>query len=348
MRPILLQGHERSLTQIKFNREGDLLFSCSKDHVINVWFSHNGERLGTYDGHNGTVWTIDVDFITHPPLSCIPAVSHTIRSPNVITNPLDSGSAESRFLVSGSADNTMRLWSVQTGKCLYRWEFPTAVKRVAFSEDDQQVVCVTEQRDGTNQSKEPESFFNPTGSKAVVCAFATPNLILTGHESGKVALFDAKTGDEVLNNERAHMDVVTDLQLSPDRTYFITSSKDKTARLHDTKTLQVLKTYQTETPLNSAAIAPGKPYVLLGGGQDAMSVTTTSLRQGKFETRFWHKIFEEEVGRVKGHFGPVNTIAVSPKGDCYASGGEDGFVRVHHFDESYFRAKPYGDLEVEE
>ena len=54
-------GHERSLTQIKFNEEGDLLFSCSKDHVINVWFTHNGERLGTYDGHNGTVWTIDVD-----------------------------------------------------------------------------------------------------------------------------------------------------------------------------------------------------------------------------------------------------------------------------------------------
>lgn len=100
----------------------------------------------------------------------------------------------------------------------------------------------------------------------------------------------------------------------------------------------VIKTFTTETPLNSAALAPLKPYVsislfsaslaisvppfsrlgisltelfrtkvLLGGGQDAMSVTTTSLRQGKFETRFWHKIFEEEVGRVKGHFGPVNT-----------------------------------------
>jgi translation initiation factor 3 subunit I len=38
-----------------------------------------------------------------------------------------------------------------------------------------------------------------------------------------------------------------------------------------------------------------------------MQVTTTSLRQGKFETRFWHKVFEEEVGRVKGHFGPINT-----------------------------------------
>lgn len=65
-------GHERSLTQIKFNKEGDLLFSCSKDHVINVWFSHNGERLGTYDGHNGTVWTIDVDCTFVRPCSICP------------------------------------------------------------------------------------------------------------------------------------------------------------------------------------------------------------------------------------------------------------------------------------
>jgi translation initiation factor 3 subunit I len=56
--------------------------------------------------------------------------------------------AQSRFLVSGSADNEMRLWSVQTGKCLFVWEFPTAVKRVSFSDDDEQVVCITEQRMG--------------------------------------------------------------------------------------------------------------------------------------------------------------------------------------------------------
>jgi translation initiation factor 3 subunit I len=51
-------------------------------------------------------------------------------------------------MVSGAADNTLRLWNVATGKCLYTWEFPTAVKRVAFSEDDKQVVCITEQRMG--------------------------------------------------------------------------------------------------------------------------------------------------------------------------------------------------------
>lgn len=42
----------------------------------------------------------------------------------------------------------MKLWQVSTGKCLYTWEFPTAVKRVAFSEDDDQIVCITEQRMG--------------------------------------------------------------------------------------------------------------------------------------------------------------------------------------------------------
>lgn len=40
------------------------------------------------------------------------------------------------------------------------------------------------------------------------------------------------------------------------------------------------------------------------------------------------------------------SIAVHPGGTSYASGGEDGFVRVHHFDDSYFKAKPYGDLEI--
>ncbi|PFH51247.1 hypothetical protein AMATHDRAFT_59551 [Amanita thiersii Skay4041] len=331
MRPILLQGHERSLTQIKFNAEGDLLFSCSKDYVINVWYTHNGERLGTYEGHNGSVWTVDVD-------------------------------SDSKYLISGSADNTMKLWSVSTGKCLYTWELPTAVKRVAFNEDGDQVACITEQRmgfqsairvfkldkeDGTKQSEEPLHMFNPIGSKATVCAFTlTPNIIITGHESGKVALFNVKTGEEVDSNERAHGDVVTDMQLSKDWSYCITSSKDKSARIHDTKKLMVVKTFTTETPLNSAALAPNRPYVLLGGGQEAMSVTTTSLRQGKFETRFWHKVFEEEVGRVKGHFGPINTIAVHPAGTCYASGGEDGFVRVHHFDDSYFKARPYGEMEI--
>lgn len=98
---------------------------------------------------------------------------------------------------------------------------------------------------------------------------------------------------------------VTDLQWSSDRTYFITASKDKTARLMAARDLELLKTYPADTPLNSACITPKKDYVILGGGQAAMDVTTTAARQGKFEARFYHKIFEDEIGRVRGHFGPL-------------------------------------------
>ena len=43
--------------------------------------------------------------------------------------------------------------------------------------------------------------------------------------------------------------------------------------------------------------------------------------------RFYHLVFEEEFGRVKGHFGPINSLAFHPDGRGYASGGEDGYVR---------------------
>ena len=33
--------------------------------------------------------------------------------------------------------------------------------------------------------------------------------------------------------------------------------------------------------------------------------------------------------QVKGHFGPINSVMFTPDGKGYASGGEDGYVRVH-------------------
>ena len=70
-----------------------------------------------------------------------------------------------------------------------------------------------------------------------------------------------------------------------------------------------------------------------------MSVTTTSGKVGKFETRFFHLVYEEEFGAVKGHFGPINALAIAPNGLSYASGAEDGYIRLHFFDKSYLDMK---------
>jgi translation initiation factor 3 subunit I len=151
-------------------------------------------------------------------------------------------------MVSGSADNMMKLWSVESGECLFTWEFPTAVKRVAFSEDDTRILAVVERRMGheggiqifritegsTTQTRQPERIITPDMKSAKVQVAAWSYLdkyIVTGHEDGKVALFDPKSGEEVLSKPGTHEGLITDLQMTPDGTWFITSSKDKSAKV---------------------------------------------------------------------------------------------------------------------
>lgn len=44
----------------------------------------------------------------------------------------------------------------------------------------------------------------------------------------------------------------------------------------------------------------------------------------------------QDVHNTDCDFSPLNTVAVDPQGKGYASGGEDGYVRVHQFDKGYF------------
>ncbi len=48
------------------------------------------------------------------------------------------------------------------------------------------------------------------------------------------------------------------------------------------------------------------------------------------------QIYQDEIGMVRGHFGPINAVAFHPDGRSFVTGGEDGYVRLQHFDQSYF------------
>lgn len=264
-------------------------------------YTVNGERLGTYQGHQGAIWTVDVDPTT-------------------------------TLLATGGADNTIRLWEVRSGRCLKTWNIDTVVKRVEFSEDGSLLLGITEQQRGflgtvvvfqinldleASETDDPLFRITMRKSKATVAAWSYLNkYIITGHEDGSVGQYDGKvssrflaiatptddfqTGDFIQEVQAHEQDFsITDMQMASDRTYFITASKDKTAKILAVDNLKVLKTYVADTPLNTACITTKKDFVILGGGQDARDVTTTSSRQGKFEARFYHKIFELEIGRVK-------------------------------------------------
>ena len=180
--------------------------------------------------------------------------------------------------------------------------------------------------------------------------------VVVALNDGRVQILDPDDG-EVLQEEKAHSKEIKRISFNKDKTLLFTCSADCMAKMLDAETLEVLKVYETDRPVNAVVPHPTKDHVLLGGGQDAMSVTTTAGKVGKFECRFFEAVYTTEIGRVKvgrlallpregvvsrrlpcarccqGHFGPINAIGINPDGRSYASGGEDGYVRLHHFDQ---------------
>ena len=104
--PIILKGHERPLTKVKYNADGDLIFSCAKDNTVNVWYEADGSRLGTFNQHRGTVWDIDCSW-------------------------------DSQYLLTACADAQARLFEATTGKFLARMPHEGTVRAVAWSEGTQ-------------------------------------------------------------------------------------------------------------------------------------------------------------------------------------------------------------------
>lgn len=72
---------------------------------------------------------------------------------------------------------------------------------------------------------------------------------------------------EKVEHLQIHKQQIMDMQFSKDGTHFVTASRDYSAKLVDTKSFEVLKTYQTERPCNSAAISPLYDHVCLAALQ---------------------------------------------------------------------------------
>ena len=255
--------------------------------------------------------------------------------------------------MTGSADTTSKMWDTETGVCYFTHQFEQPVRAVALSQGDQlmcissdpfmgvpaavHIVRVAENRE--EQSAEIlKSLSGPEGRINRALWGPLNETILTGGEDGVIRLWDVETG-KIKHEASDHKKQIQHLCLSEDKTHFISASLDKTAKLFDSATLECLKTYTADRPVNAAIISPILDHIILGGGQDAMSVTTTHSKAGKFDSKIHYKIFEEEIGGIRGHFGPINALAWHPDGRSFTSGGEDGYVRIHHFDNDYFRIK---------
>jgi len=332
-KPILLKGHTRAITHLTYNYDGDLIFTASKADNPTVWWADTGERIGTYAGHTGSIWYLDV-------------------------------TRDSKYLVTASADATARLFDVVSGKELHCFLHRAPVRSVCWAEGDKQFLTLTDQvmgktsamyiysrgEDGEKRSDKPlKEIYVQDGVRINKALFGPLNeKIYASNEDGTIRIYDTETGRQI-SKEQVHKKdkPISRIKFSAYHAFLITASRDGTAKLVDPKTLQVVKTYDTGRPVNAADMSPIKDHVIVGGGEGAEVVTHTRLDSSQFKVRFFHTIFEYELGNVVGHFGPVNVLSFSPDGKSFASGSEDGYVRIHHFNQSYFDTKDTPDLEAE-
>jgi DNA-binding beta-propeller fold protein YncE len=226
---------------------------------------------------------------------------------------------DGKYIVSGSWDNTVRVWELATGKEVRRFTgHESSVWSVAVTPDGKYVVSGS--RDKTVRlwdlatGKEVRRL---TGHDHVVWSVAvTPDgkYAVSGSRDKTVRLWDLATGKEVWRLT-GHEWGVRSVAVTPDGKYVVSGSEDKTVRLWDVATGQEVRRFTGhEDDVTSVAVMPDGQYVVSGSGDGTV--------------RLWDLATGQEVRRFTGHQWGVRSVAVTPDGQYVVSGSLDKTVRL--------------------
>ena len=263
-------------------------------------------------------------------------------------------SPDGKYVVSGSADNTARVWEAATGQEIARMTHTDQVNSIAFSPDGKYVVSGS--ADNTARvweaatGQEIARMTHEDGVSAV--AFSRDGqYVLSGSADKTARVWEAATGQEIAR--MTHEDGVSAVAFSPDDQYILSGSADKTARVWEAATGQEIARMMHEGGVESVAYSPDGRYVASGDNEYAY-VWDVSTGKEKLRTddedlitslafspdgRYivsgsWNhlvQIWEVETGIKTStmiHDSNVRSVAFSPDGRYVVSGGRDTTARV--------------------
>lgn len=286
--PLSCPGHTRPVVDLAFSSltpQGFFLISASKDGKPMLRRGDTGDWIGTFEGHKGAVW------------------ASTLNS-------------EATQAATAAADFSAKLWDAVQGVEITSFAHKHIVKSVDFSTADDKLLTGSNEKkmrifDLNKETEDPQIIEN-VGSGPKVCRWLKDDqMVVSGSDEPAVRLWDVRTLSEVKKIELSS--ALTGMQLSQDKFTLIVTNGNK-ASFYDPITLDLKKSYETKTDLNSCSLAPDES-VFVCGGQDFI------VYKHDYSTGMLMEYYH-------GHFGPVHCIKFSPDGELYATGSEDGTLRL--------------------
>lgn len=295
--PLVASGHTRPVTHLSFSplqEDGSyLLISSCKDGkpMLRDW---TGDWIGTFMGHKGAVWSSKLS--------------------------LDTARA-----VTGSADFTAKVWDTYSGEILHSFPHDHIVRSVDISPSSTQIVTGDQTKkirifDLARPDADPR-YLVAKGAETAhektvksVVWLSDGRQIVSGGEDGVINWWDLRS------NEPAYTvkfpSAITSLELSaPTGTLVLTHGND----------VAFYPVIPSSSPSHNLTLphAPSSASLHPTSGDRFVAGSTSDPW-----VRVYGLVDGNEMELYKGHHGPVHTVMYSPDGEMYASGSEDGTIRL--------------------
>ncbi|HRI88718.1 MAG TPA: WD40 repeat domain-containing protein, partial [Candidatus Hydrogenedentes bacterium] len=224
-------------------------------------------------------------------------------------------------IVTGSKDETARLWDVASGKELMQFRgHSDEITSVTVMSDER---IVTGSRDATvriwNTSTGMEFLRIDNNDESVTSVAISPKgQIIVGSQRGYVRLWDSKTG-EMISEIAAGAGGVTAVAVTEDGDIVTGHSNGTTSvwSAESGKRILQLKHDDYELPVTCLAITIDG-YIVVGS-YDGVA-------------RQWSRSTGDKIAEFRGHRGPIRSIAASSNGSRIVTGADDQTARVWQAD----------------